>query len=79
NARLLRRMVFSEAMDATLDGQGRVLLPGELRSYAGIEREAIVVGLHSSFEIWSPQRWAEVNATVEASGSDVASQLADLL
>ncbi|MGB3305978.1 MAG: division/cell wall cluster transcriptional repressor MraZ [Thermomicrobiales bacterium] len=79
NARLLRRMVFSEAMDATLDGQGRVLLPGDLRTYAGIDREAIVVGLHSSFEIWSPQRWAEVNATVEASGSDVASQLTDLL
>lgn len=79
NARLMRRMMFSEAMDATLDGQGRILIPADLRTYAGIEREAIVVGLHSTFEIWSPERWHEVNATVEATGSDIAAQIADLL
>lgn len=79
NARLMRRMVFSEAMDATLDGQGRVLVPGDLRAYAGIEREAVVVGLHSSFEIWSPERWREVNATVEETGAEIAAQIADLL
>ncbi len=79
NARLMRRMVFSEAMDAMLDGQGRVLMPGDLRVYAGIEREAIVVGLHSSFEIWSPERWRDVNAMVEATGSAIAAQIADLL
>ena len=79
NARLMRRMVFSEAMDAMLDGQGRVLVPGDLRLYAGIEREAIVVGLHSSFEIWSPERWRDVNATVEETGSAIAAQIADLL
>jgi len=79
NARLMRRMVFSEAMDSTLDGQGRILIPTDLRLYAGIEREAIVVGLHSTFEIWSPERWRAVNATVEATGSDIAAQIADLL
>ncbi|MGI8405344.1 MAG: division/cell wall cluster transcriptional repressor MraZ [Thermomicrobiales bacterium] len=79
NARLMRRMVFSEAMDAMLDGQGRVLVPGDLRVYAGIEREAIVVGLHSSFEIWNPERWRDVNATVEATGAAIAAQIADLL
>lgn len=79
NARLMRRMVFSEAMDAMLDGQGRVLVPGDLRVYAGIEREAVVVGLHSSFEIWSPERWRDVNATVEETGAEIAAQIADLL
>ncbi|MGI8485080.1 MAG: division/cell wall cluster transcriptional repressor MraZ [Thermomicrobiales bacterium] len=79
NARLMRRMVFSEAMDAMLDGQGRVLVPGDLRLYAGIEREAVVVGLHSSFEIWSPERWRDVNATVEETGAEIAAQIADLL
>ncbi len=79
DARMMRRMVFSEAMDASLDTQGRVLVPSDLRAYAGIERDAIVVGLHSTFEIWCPERWEEVNSAVEKTGAEIASRIADLL
>src|SRR5688572_23683374 len=43
DARAFRRLVFAEAVDLALDAQGRILLPPELREYAGIEREAIVI------------------------------------
>jgi MraZ protein len=79
DARLVRRMVFGEAMDEVLDAQGRMVLPPELRRYAGIEREAMVVGMNTYIELWHPQRWEELTATVEDEGSTVAQRLADLI
>lgn len=79
DARLFRRMVFAEAADVALDGQGRIVIPAELRRYAGIDREAIVVGVHSSIEIWSPTAWDEVSGQVDAGGEEIAARLAGML
>lgn len=79
DARNFRRLVFAEAADLTLDGQGRILVPPDLRRFAGIEREALVVGVDSSIEIWSPERWAEVEASLDADGADIAQRLATLI
>ena len=79
DAQLLKRMVFGEAMDEVLDAQGRIVLPPELRRYAGIEREAVVVGMNTYIELWDPLRWAELTATVEDEGSSFAQRLADLI
>lgn len=79
DARTFRRMVFAEAVDLTLDGQGRILVPPELRRYAGLEREAYVIGVHTSIEIWSPERWAEIQHGLDDDGVEVARRLADLV
>lgn len=62
--RALRRIFFADAMNATLDHQGRVLLPDRLREYAGVDlnAEVVIVGLDRFLELWSPQRWEEANA-----------------
>jgi MraZ protein len=79
DARNFRRLVFSAATDLTLDSQGRILIPAELRRYAAIEREALVVGVDTSIEIWSSQRWAEVEASLDADGAEIAQRLATLI
>lgn len=79
DARNFRRLVFAEAADVTLDGQGRVLVPPDLRRYAGIEREALVVGVDTSIEIWSPERWAAVESSLDADGAEIAQRLASLI
>lgn len=79
DARNFRRMVFAEATDLGLDGQGRILIPPDLRRYAGLEREALVVGVDTSIEIWSPQRWDDVEASLESDGAAIAQRLAALL
>lgn len=79
DARNFRRMVFAEATDLGLDGQGRILIPPDLRRYAGLEREALVVGVDTSIEIWSPQRWEGVEASLESDGAAIAQRLAALL
>jgi 16S rRNA (cytosine1402-N4)-methyltransferase len=57
SARDFRRLVFALATDAVPDKQGRILIPAELREYAGINDEAVVVGMDSTIEVWSPTAW----------------------
>ena len=79
DARTFRRMVFAEAVDLMLDGQGRILLPPELRSYAGLDRDAVVIGVHSSIEVWSPERWNTAREAFDADGSEIVQRLAGLI
>ena len=79
DVRKLRRMLFADAVDVQLDGQGRVLVPAELREYASIEREAVVVGVHTFIEIWAPTAWEFQSANLDRDGSTIAERLADLI
>jgi MraZ protein len=53
----LTRLLASRAADCEIDVQGRVLLPPPLRAAAGLERDAVVVGVLNRFEVWSPAAW----------------------
>jgi MraZ protein len=55
----LRRLMVGHATDLTLDGHGRVLLPTELRQFAQIDRNAMLVGQGNRFELWQEARWTE--------------------
>jgi len=55
--RKLRRLFFSSADRVELDRLGRVLIPQFLRNFAGLEKEAVIVGVGESIEIWSPAFW----------------------
>jgi MraZ protein len=57
-----RRFFHGDAVDCTLDGQGRILIPPELRQYAGLDRDVMLVGLHDYFEAWSLVRWQAKSA-----------------
>ncbi len=79
DVRQFRRMVFSEAIDLQLDSQGRILVPSALRSFAGIDREVVVIGVESSVEIWSPERWAATSQEIDLASYDIAALLAGML
>lgn len=56
-AKALTRLLTSRAIDCELDVQGRILLPAALRAAAGLDREALVIGVLNRFEVWAPDRW----------------------
>jgi MraZ protein len=58
NARNFARFLFGGAFEVQLDQQGRVVLPASLRDEAGLNGEAVVVGMRDHLEIWQPARWA---------------------
>lgn len=79
DVRKLRRMLFAEAADAQLDKQGRILIPTTLRDFAQLDREAVVVGMDSFIEIWSPSGWAAQSDALDREGAAIAERLAELI
>lgn len=63
--RMYQRMLLSRAAEVTPDGQGRVLIPTELRTYAGLDRDVTVNGAGTHLEIWDRGRWQEYAGTAE--------------
>ena len=55
------RVFFGGTSEIQPDKQGRVALPGNLRTFAHLEREVMVVGLYSRIEIWDRDRWLELD------------------
>ncbi|NOT05422.1 MAG: division/cell wall cluster transcriptional repressor MraZ [Anaerolineales bacterium] len=59
-ARLLRRLILSNAYPVAADKVGRILVPQNLRAFLGIENgELIVAGQGEYFEVWTPALWSE--------------------
>jgi MraZ protein len=53
-----------------IDSQGRILIAADLRSYADLEREVVIVGVIDHVELWSPVQWgAKAHAPVGAAAS----------
>ena len=56
-ARLLRRLILSNAYAVEVDRVGRILVPGNLRQVIELNGEAIVAGQGDYFEVWNPADW----------------------
>jgi MraZ protein len=56
-SRRAKQMMRGYAADCQIDGQGRILIPQELRDYAGLEKQTVILGQGNKFEIWNEQTW----------------------
>ncbi|MFU8772623.1 MAG: division/cell wall cluster transcriptional repressor MraZ, partial [Anaerolineales bacterium] len=65
SARLLKRLIFSNANKVDVDKVGRILIPQYLRDVAGLDNDVVIVGLGDYFEIWSTKLWAEQLAQIQ--------------
>jgi len=64
-ARLLRRLILSNAYPVEADKVGRILVPQNLRQVITLESEAIVAGQGEYFEVWTPAAWNEQMAQLQ--------------
>lgn len=78
NARQFVRFFFSGAAECEFDKQGRILLPANLREYAGLEKDVMVVGVMNRIEIWDAARWKEYSEQAEQNYESAAESLVDL-
>jgi len=76
NARKLVRHFSGGAADVGCDGQGRVLIPGNLREYASITKEVVLLGMGNRVEIWSKEKYDEFGTYEDM--DEVASALEDM-
>lgn len=77
DARAFSRFFFSGATEVEWDKQGRVNLPSNLRQYAKLEKECVIIGVSNRVEIWSKETWSEYYDTSEQSFNEIAEKLVD--
>jgi MraZ protein len=77
--RLLQQVMVGRAAELELDSHGRLLLPLDLREFAQLTRDAVLVGQLTRFDLWDEARWKDINAAWFASGPTPASELPDEL
>lgn len=56
------RAFFSSASTVQIDSNGRFVLPLALKTYAGIDKDIVLVGMGEKMEIWSKARWSAYDA-----------------
>jgi MraZ protein len=69
------RMLFALASEQVPDKQGRVSLTPELRAYAGLSREAVVIGVYDRIEIWEPSSWTRYTAEQEQAFANLQEEI----
>lgn len=77
-ARAFMRFFFAGAAELECDKQGRVLLPNNLREYAKLNKDVVVIGVSSRIEIWDKEIWATYNDQVAPTVAQIAENLIDL-
>ncbi|HWQ89781.1 MAG TPA: division/cell wall cluster transcriptional repressor MraZ [Desulfitobacteriaceae bacterium] len=78
DVRAFVRFFFSGANECEVDKQGRILLPANLREYAQLEKEIILVGVSSRVEIWSQALWLDYSSQAESAYVNSAESLVHL-
>lgn len=74
-ARAYSRVLFSGASSEFPDRQGRIGIPAQLREYAGLEKECVVVGNHATLEIWNPEAWQTYLDTQEQAYAELSEEV----
>ncbi len=77
-ARAFKRFFFSGATECEVDKQGRVNIPQNLREYANLQKDVVIVGLSNRAEIWNNENWDKYNETDSLDLSEIESQMSKL-
>lgn len=66
-----QRMLMAGASDEVPDRQGRVTIPPNLRNYAGLDRDVVVIGAGERAEIWDAEAWQKYSEASEEGFSEM--------
>ena len=76
DARAFARFMLAGAASVEIDKQGRILLPQDLRNFAGLEKDVVLIGVASRIEIWNKEKWED--ASYDADAEELAEKMENL-
>jgi MraZ protein len=68
---MVQRLLVGFAKDVEMDAAGRLLISPELRRFASFEKQVVLVGQGSHFEIWSMEAWGKQIEQIVAQGDSL--------
>ena len=72
----MQRLLVGFAEDITLDSAGRMLVSPVLREFAGLDKEVMLVGQGSHFELWNMDAWrAQLAEVMQSDGFTMPTEL----
>ena len=66
DARKFSRFFLAGATECEIDKQGRILIPANLREFAKLEKDAVIVGVGTRLEIWDKEIWQKCDENISA-------------
>lgn len=78
NARDFTRFFLSGAIECEIDKQGRFLITNNLREYAKLVKEIVIIGIGTRIEIWDKEKWKSYNNEKEISADEIAENMENL-
>ena len=75
NARDFVRFFLSGAVSIEIDKQGRFLVASNLREYASMEKEVVIIGVGTRIEFWSKENWNKYNNSDSISAENLAENM----
>lgn len=75
NARDFVRFFLSGAVECEIDKQGRFLVPANLRTYANIDKEIVIIGVGTRLEIWNKSSWTNYSSEENISADEIAENM----
>ena len=75
NARDFVRFFLSGAVNVEIDKQGRFLVASNLREYASMEKEVVIIGVGTRIEFWSKDKWNQYNSSDNISADTLAENM----
>ncbi len=74
-ARIFTRFFLSGAMECEIDKQGRFLIAGNLRDFAGLEKDVVIIGVNTRIEIWSKEKWLAYSSDENINVDEIAENM----
>ena len=78
NARDFTRFFLSGAVECEIDKQGRFLISGNLREFAKLEKEVVIIGVNTRIEIWSKDKWLTYSEEENMEADEIAEKMSNL-
>ncbi len=61
-ARLLLRLILGTAQESGVDAEGQLVIPEELKQFANLQNDILLIGQGEYFEVWAPDLWNQQEA-----------------
>ena len=72
SVRRFKRRFFSNTQSTALDKQGRISIVSDLKQYAGIDKNVMMIGMDKHIELWDYDAWMRYNGADEDEEDDEA-------